>query len=158
MTPPPDDTLPTATVAPSDECPGEDLDLASEPPLWRDAGYGTWYRAGCLVRVDVITDLHGPEFCGWEDARVLILGDPLGTPITRTDADVQYVRDPANVYDSGLDAMFDAQAELPANAVYTGYSTDTEQLWTVPGDDSFIYLVLSDRTERWPKADPPLCD
>lgn len=155
---PPTDTAPTPPVAPSGDCPGDDLDLASEPPLWRDAGYGSWYRAGCLVRVDVITDLHGPAFCGWEDARVLILGDPLGTPITSTDADVQYVRDPANVYDSGLDAMFDAQAELPANAVHTGYSTDIEQLWIVPGDDAFIYLVLSDRTERWPKADPPLCD
>ena len=158
LAPPTDVTAPTATVAPSDDCPGEDLDIASEPPFWRQDGYGTWYRAGCVVRIDVITDRPGPGHCGWGNTRVLVFGSPLGTPFTNISDDVQYVRDPANEYGLGFDATFDAQATLPEAAVYSGYSTDNEQLWTVPGDDAFIYLVLSDRTERWPKGEPPLCD
>ena len=153
---PPTDTTPT--IDPSNDCPGEDLDLASEPPLWRQYATGsTWYRAGCVVRIDVITDNPGADHCGWGTSRYIAIGSPLGTPFTSPADDVQYVRDPANVYGYGFDATFDAQATLPADAVYSGYSTDDEQLWTVPGDDSFIYLVLSDRTERWPKGDPPVC-
>ena len=158
LTLPTDDTGPTPTLVPSDECLEDDLDLASEPQLWRQSGYGTWYRAGCLVRVDVITDRPGPDHCDWGNTRVLVFGSPIGAPFTGTDNDVQYVRDPANEYGYGFDAMFDSHDTLPANAVDSGYSTDHEQLWTVPGDDAFIYLVLRDRTERWPKGDPPLCD
>ena len=153
-----DDTGPMPTLVPSDECAGEDLDLASEPALWRQNGYGTWYRSGCLVRVDVITDRPGPDHCDWGNTRVLVFGSPIGAPFTGNDNSVQYVRDPANEYGYGFDALFDSSATLPADAVDSGYSTDTEQLWTVPDDDTFIYLVLGDRTERWPKGDPPLCD
>ncbi len=154
----PDDTGPTPTVAPSDDCAGDDLDLASEPLLWRQNGYGTWFRAGCVVRVDVITDRPGPDHCDWGNTRVLVFGSPIGAPFTSPSDDVQYVRDPANEYGYGFDALFDSSATLPADAVNSGYSTDTEQLWTVPDDDTFIYLVLGERTERWPKGNPPLCD
>jgi len=158
LTLPTDDTGPTPTLVSSGECLGDDLDLASEPPLWRQSGYGTWYRVGCLVRVDVITDRPGPDHCGWGNTRVLVFGSPIGAPFTAPDNDVQYVRDPTNEYGYGFDAMFDSHDTLPADAVDSGYSTDNEQLWTVPSDDTFIYLVLGDRTERWPKGDPPLCD
>jgi hypothetical protein len=155
-------TLPTdntgSTLAPSTDCPGDDLDLTSEPTGWREGAFGTWYRAGCVVRIDVITDRPGPAHCGWENTRVLAFGTPLGTPFTNSGDDVQYVRDPSNAYGYGFDATFEANATLPADAVFSGYSTDTEQLWTVPGDDAFIYLVLGDRTERWPKGEPPGCD
>jgi hypothetical protein len=151
------DTGPTATLAPSGECSGDDLDLASEPPLWRQNGYGTWFRAGCVVRVDVITDRPGPDHCDWGNTRVLVFGTPIGVPFTSPDNSIQYVRDPANEYGYGFAATFDSQATLPPDAVDSGYSSDNEQLWSVPGDDRFIYLVLGDRTERWPKGNPPLC-
>lgn len=139
-------------------CTGVDVDLASEPDGWRDPAYVEWFRDGCLVRVDVITDRSGPEHCGWDSARVIVFGRALGEPF-RTDAEsVQYVRDRYDVFRAGLDEGLDLSAELPAAAVFTGYrSADGEELWAVPADDRFVYLALGDRVERWPRGEPPLC-
>ena len=153
----------TTSVGPTDtsvatDCVGDDLDLAYEPRGWRQPENVLWYRNGCVVRIDVITDRRGPEHCGWSSARVIVVGSPLGTPFTNTNDDVEYIRDPAFVLGDGIGAGYEANATLPADAVDTGYSTDTEAMWVVPGDDRFIYLVLSDRVERWPKGESPLCD
>ena len=123
---------------------GDDIDLSAEPPLWRQLEYEEWYRDGCLVRVDVITDRPGDDHCGWGSARVIIFGDPVGRSFDGGTTK-QYVRDPASAFGQGLDVGYDANAELPSAAAPTGYSTAAEELWRVPGDDEFIYLVLSDR-------------
>ncbi len=146
MSAPASQTTVATTPSSSDgDCAGADLDVAHEPPLWRQPNNATWFRTGCVVRIDVITDRPGPDHCGWGTARVIIVGQPLGSRFT-TDP-IQYVRDPANAFGSGLDAGYDGNATLPERAVDTGYRTDTEQLWIVPGDDRFIYLVAG-RSDR----------
>jgi len=139
------------------ECVGDDLDIAHEPTDWRQPENESWFRNGCLVRIDVITDQPGPDHCGWGTARVVIFGSPLGARFVGGPTN-QYVRDPANVLGQRFDVGFDGDIDLPPIATNTGYYTDTEELWTVPGEDEFIYLVLYGRVERWPSGESPVCD
>ena len=139
------------------ECVEQDVEVATEPSLWRQETYGDWFRDGCLVRVDVITDRSGPDHCGWGGTRVIAVGAPLGARFT-TEADtVQFVRDPANDYGAGLDEGFDAKATLPATAEFSGYRSASEELWIVPGDPRYLYVVSGQTVERWPAGEPPLC-
>ncbi len=145
-----------APVSCTDRAAAEpDLDVAEEPD-WRGfADYRDWTRDGCLVRIDVLAERPGPEHCGMQSARVIATGSPVGARYTNSSDDMEYVRDPNNVF--LLDQIFDADATLPAEAVDTGYRTEDTQLWIVPDDDSSIYLVEADRVERWPSAEPPVC-
>lgn len=147
----------TVDTRPSAECVEDDVDIATEPSLWRQETYGDWFRAGCLVRVDVVTDRSGPDHCGWGSTRVIAAGAPLGARFTNEEDTVHFVRDPANEYGAGLDEGFDAQATLPATAQFSGYRSASEELWIVPGDTRYIYLVSGQTVERWPAGEPPLC-
>lgn len=153
------DAITDTTQIAVEDCSGEpDLDLASEPGGWRFPEYRTWFRHGCVVRVDVITDRPGPEHCGWESARVIVVGSPVGTPFSTPGNDVEYVRDPSNVFQQGFDQGFDPNASLPTDAVDTGYRTDEgEAMWVVPTDDTYLYLVVGDRVEQWPQGPTPVC-
>jgi len=142
---------------PAAECVAHDLDVATEPSLWRQDSYGQWFRDGCLVRVDVITDRSGPDHCGWGGTRVIAVGSPLGERFTNQADTIQFVRDPSNAYGAGLDKGFDAQTTLPAAATFSGYRSASEELWTVPGADEYVYVVRGEVVERWPAGEPPLC-
>lgn len=144
-------------------CPapeGSPLDVAGEPG-WRPyAAYSSVTdEAGCLVRIDVIAERPGPDHCDFADARVLITGDPLGTPYTSAADSVEYVRDPDGVFeDPALVAGFRADAELPPGAEPSGYVVDGQRLWTVPDDPSAVWLITADHTvERWPRGQSPGC-
>lgn len=105
----------------ADECVDEDVDVASEPPLWRQDTFREWFRDGCLVRIDVITDRPGPDHCGWDGTRVIAVGNPVGERFTSEADTVQFVRDPVNAYRAGLDQGFEARTTLPATARFSGY-------------------------------------
>lgn len=148
----------TTQIAVDDCSTAADLDLASEPPGWRFPEYRTWFRNGCVVRVDVITDRPGPDHCGWGSARVIVVGSPVGTPFSTPGNAVEYVRDPSNAFQQGFDQGYDPDARLPDDAVDTGYRTDEgEAMWMVPTDDTYLYLVVGDRVEQWPQGPTPVC-
>ena len=156
LTPPTATTVPPAGEAPPCSDPdAPDLDVANEPDWRRYADYREWTRDGCLVRIDVLADRPGPEHCGWESARVIITGAPLGSRYTSGSDDVEYIRDPDNVL--GFAAGFEPDATLPTNSVDSGYRSGDLALWIVPGDDSAIYVVDAAGAERWPSGEAPQC-
>lgn len=138
---------------------GSRIDVAHEPDWCKYADYRTWTtRGGCLVRIDVLADRPGADHCDWDEARSIITGKPLGTTYSSSSDSQQYVRDPEGVYGMPeLTEAFDPSANLPADAVDTGYRQGDTELWTVPDDPSFIYLRTGRSVERWPLGTPPLC-
>jgi hypothetical protein len=144
-----------------ERCAGADgspIDVAHEPE-WRFRQYHDWAdRDGCLVRIDVITDRPGPDHCGWEAARVIATGMPIGARFT-TDADaIEYVRDPDGVFDDrSLTVGLQLDAALPDDAIDTGFRQAHTELWAVPDNPAFIYLKNRDQIERWPAGKTPRC-
>jgi hypothetical protein len=141
--------------------PGSVVDVASEPN-WREFGeYRTWTTAegNCLIRIDVISDRPGPAHCGFDAARVIITGMPIGARFSSQADAAEYVRDPENVLgDPDTAAAFDPDADLPPGAVDTGFRQDDTALWFDPADQSVIYLVTDGSAERWPlDRTPTLC-
>jgi hypothetical protein len=139
---------------------GSVTDIAGEPDWRRWADYRAWTTGdGCLVRIDVLADRPGPAHCGYESARVIITGKPVGTrygPSRYTD---HYVRDPDNAFgDAATAAAFDADVELPEGAVDTVFRQGATELWVDPSDGAAIYLVSGESVERWPlDPEPTLC-
>ena len=138
---------------------GAATDIASEPHAWRFPEYRDWGdRHGCLVRIDVLTDRSGPAHCGYESARVIVAGAPIGTPFTEPADSVQYVRDPDGAFGvPRLTVGLQLDTVLPAEAVDTGFRQAETELWVVPDDPRFIYLKNGNRAERWPAGEAPLC-
>lgn len=152
-------SIPSARACGSPD--GSVNDVAHEPDWRRWADYASWTTDdGCLVRIDVVAERPGPSHCGWEDAQVLITGDPLGSPYgTRHDATVHYIRDPGGVFgDEALAEGFDPDATLPADAVYSGFRSDARELWTAASDPNTAYIVDGGTAERWPEGEQLVCD
>jgi hypothetical protein len=85
-------------------------------------------------------------------------GRPLGRRYTSRADIVEYVRDPDGVFGRPeLTVGLDLDAALPAEARDSGYRRDDARLWTVPGDESAVWLVDGELVERWPAGTPPLC-
>lgn len=138
---------------------GAATDVASEPNWRQYADYRSWTTAdGCLVRIDVLADRPGPAHCGFQAARVITTGIPIGAHYTDVSS-ATYVRDPANVFGDAVTASgFHPHAKLPEGAVDTGLRQRGTQLWVGPADRSAIYLVAGASVERWPlDPDPAAC-
>ena len=136
---------------------GSVTDVAHEPDWRQYADYTPWTAPdGCLLRIDIIADRPGPAHCGFDDARVIITGIPVGTPYSTVEDTANYVRDPQNTFSDPVTAdAFDADAELPLVAVDTGYRQASAELWVDPADPSSIYVVDGDTVERWPLDPEP---
>lgn len=140
--------------------PGAVTDVATEPDWRQFADYRTWTTPdGCILRIDVLGDRPGPSHCGWEAARVIVTGIPVGARYTGDRNDANYVRDPDNVFgDLATASAFDPDARLPGGAVNTGFRQRGTELWVDPTDGSGIYLVTGTSIERWPlDPDPAGC-
>ena len=138
---------------------GSQIDVAHEPN-WRPyAEYAPWTdRDGCLLRIDVFADRPMPDHCGWGSARVLITGSPIGTPYRTADESVHYVRDPDGVLERpGLTESLDLHATVPPEAVDTGYRLGDVEVWHIPGDESFVWVVSPEGVEKWPSGETPVC-
>lgn len=135
------------------------IDVEGEPPWRQFAEYLPWTdRDGCLIRIDVLAERPGPEHCGWERARVLISGIPLGVLYTGTTDSIEFVRDPEGVFD--VPEFVDGFAildELPADAIDTNYRQGERELWLSPSDPQAAYLKSPVSVERWPQAQVPVC-
>lgn len=152
---------PTETgVVVCDAPEGSVNDVATEPDWRQFAEYRDWTTAdGCLIRIDVLADGHGPEHCGFESARVIVTGIPVGARYTDASDDAEYIRDPDNVFgDPDTAAAFDPDATLPAGAEDTGFRQGDTELWVDPADESAIYLVTGPSIESWPlDLEPTVC-
>lgn len=82
----------------------------------------------------------------------LYLAWPLGSSTTYTLHQYRsFVRDPEGAYSNELQARFDPDAVLPADASATGFNRGKWELWTNPSDQESVYLVSDERVERWPR-------
>jgi hypothetical protein len=117
-----------------------------------------WDHHGKEADLSAIESYAGAEHCGWQDVTFLNLRWPLSA--TGSAERRMYVRDPDNVLAEHALGDFSARATLPANAEFTGFSSDLGELWVVPdGQEPFAYLVSDDRVEAWPRTDQVLgCD
>lgn len=136
---------------------GAATDVANEPNWRQYADYRRWTTAdGCLVRIDVLADRAGPAHCGFDAARVIITGIPIGARYTDESSSATYVRDPTNVFGDAVTASaFDPHATLPGGAVDTGLRQQGTELWVDPANRSAIYLVAGALVERWPLDPSP---
>lgn len=142
----------------SGECgkPGSATDVDREPRY--SANYlHRWLNAeGCPVRLDIIMTRRGPNACGGMRVADVLMGWPLGSSHQNPHPARIFVRDPHNVLgDVRISDAFDGNAEVPDDALDTGYRQGDAELWMRPGDDAFIYLVYGDRVERWPHDATP---
>ncbi|HEV3407691.1 MAG TPA: hypothetical protein VG079_03290 [Gaiellaceae bacterium] len=103
---------------------------------WRDG-------SGEEVPERVLSTSLGPEHCGWQSAVFLFLRR--GAPRT-------YVRDPEGLFEGQTPVPFDDDAELPADASYSGFHLGRTQLWISRKQaPRAVYVVRSRRVERWPR-------
>ncbi|HEV2755777.1 MAG TPA: hypothetical protein VG318_08380 [Actinomycetota bacterium] len=145
---------PVTTVS----CENEAATDVSQEPDYSADYLQRWQTAdGCDVRLDVAMTRTGG--CYGDETADLLLGWPLGSS-SEDDARI-YVRDPRNRFgDAATSAAFREDTALPPDARDTWLRQHgSTQLWMVPGDDAFVYLVYPDDTERWPLDEsPPGCD
>jgi len=106
----------------------------------------------------VLDSFVGSGHCDWDSATFLLISWPPGRVdddwVTSDidDGTVRlYVRDPDAIFASSLQGEFNADAELPTDAVATGLHRERWEIWTSP-DDAAIYLVGPDHVEQWQRA------
>jgi hypothetical protein len=140
--------IPVTLLPPSDATSGDAFEGPWTAPDGRvvasDPGKGT-----------EIAVVEGPDHCGWTSASFLHLGWPVGTVATVADQERQYLRDPQGLFADQLASPFDPDAELPNDAVDTGYHRGPIELWISPSDeDEAVYLLNldTDVVERWTRS------
>lgn len=136
------------------EPPGRSLaERYGVPPTWPG---DPWTRNGREVSRDELVLAAGAAHCGWEDS-AFIAGAALTAPPDKRG--LLWVRDPKGVltYDPRAKAEFQAQADLPSDATWTGYIQDGVELWAASSDNAdYLYLVNNADgadIERWVRVD-----
>jgi hypothetical protein len=109
------------------------------PTVWRDA-------ADVPVRTEVVVSSPGPGHCGWQRTVFLTLGPDKA----------QYFRDPHGDLAEYSVVPFDPDANLPADAVDTGFHTDEWHLYTIPSGRAVFIRTKDGTVERWPRATEPI--
>ncbi len=126
-------------------CGGDDRDRLLEG----------WELDGRAVPQSELRMAAGPMHCEWDDALILDLIGPTGGAST-PGAGRSFVRDPDGVMDEYTVDPFVPDAELPDDAVATGYENAGIELW-VAGDLSAAFVVDGDTVEAWPALGPWVC-
>lgn len=139
-----------ATHNPACDRPGSQTDMRRDP-AYRGYVKGWTDAMGCRVRRDVIALRENS--CTREGIREILFGTPLGEP-TEPQTTRIYVRDPQGQYGQGPLLL---TVELPAGARDAGYRFGAWQLWTVAGDDDYVFIVTPKGVEAWPRGHGPLC-
>lgn len=137
-------------------CANEELtDLSKEPDYSADYLHRWQTSDGCDVRLDVLMTRQGEDACGGEDVADVLMAWPLGSTEKEPGYRI-YVKDPTGVFnDHRTMELYEEDTELPEPARDTGLRQEDLQLWMVPREDDFIYLVDGDRAERWPLDESP---
>ena len=96
------------------------------------------------VNTTVLSEIVGPEHCGWESTIWLRLDGAL------------FIRDPRGVLRANTVGAYEAHATQPRTARSTGYPDAGRIIWRVPTDADSIYVVSTGGVERWPRATDPM--
>jgi hypothetical protein len=115
------------------------------------ATHGPWTDpSGNLASSGIIVEYEGFQRCGTHD---VVFIEYAG----RT-----YANDPSGALGplaapSGQALTFNDQAQLPADAVASGYRHSFREVWVAQSDlEEYLYIVFDDeRVERWPRAEIP---
>ena len=107
-----------------------------------------WERGDQEVPPSVIRIYEGEVHCEMDSALILEIDWPLGGS-TENAVNV-FVRDPEGVFAQDTVGSFVTDAELPGDAIPTGWENDTGvELWLAE-DLSTAYAVGGDAVEAWP--------
>lgn len=126
-------------------------DYSELPRTYTDSiGLQIWTdSAGHAIPTHVIQSWRGPEHCTWQSMTFLELGK------------ATYVRDPQPDLAGYFDEPYQPHAELPADAVDTGYQHDGKRLW-LSADEQLAFVGTDGSNtdvEVWPREQTPLgCD
>jgi hypothetical protein len=142
----------------SPDCDGPQNDLSKEPNYPVNYIHRWTTKDDCDVRLDVLMTRQGEGACGGSRVADILMGTPLGRPHDESAARI-YIKDPTNVFgDDVTSEAYEADAELPDDAVDSGYRQDGTELWISRDDDRSIYLVAESSIEKWPQdGSPPGC-
>ena len=125
---------------------------------------GSWgaddFKVGSTPPIVIMT---GPEHCGWENATFLFLSVPVGTVASSAADRIQFIKDPLGTMSSFAERFggeFEADAELPADAEFSGYVNKGVELWiSETVFNTGIFMVDGEHIEKWPRVEPQLgCD
>lgn len=111
-----------------------------------------WRKDGLEQTIRELSMAQGPEHCEWQRA-LFLGGEALIAP--RDMRGSLWTRDPDGVLTHFPQSKqgFLARADLPADAMATGFTQGAVELWTAPSDATeFVYLVNADDrsdVERW---------
>jgi hypothetical protein len=124
----------------------DELRACAEAEFGPRAVFATGDRVWANEAGLILRDMPGAAHCGWQQARLLHIGQ---------EGDLrQYIGDPLRIMPGdSLLAPYDGDATLPASAVASGYRNGDLQLWFVP-DGRAVYVVGPDHVELWPRSDP----
>ncbi len=105
-----------------------------------------------------VTEYDGFEHCGTEEIRFLSvrLGTIAGVEINLASAGTTFALNAEDARQSPPPGagLADLDAELPANAIDTGYHHRGRRLYIVPGyRPEAVYIVGNRHVERWPRSD-----
>lgn len=100
--------------------------------IWTDA-------AGQLVPTTKVQSWRGAQHCDWESMTFLYIGDET------------YVRAPQPDLTAFFADAYRSHADLPRDAVATGFQRDGKQLWLAP-DKSVAYVGTPSDVEVWPRT------
>ncbi len=119
-----------------------------------EAGVGVWERPdGSKVPTTTLSSFEGPEHCDWQSVTFLTFGE-YGEGLS-------FARDPDGALSELTFTAYDAKADLPEDAVDSGFQRDGRHLWLAK-DDTAAYLVSLDDpadVELWPGLrEPAWCD
>jgi hypothetical protein len=93
------------------------------------------------------------ERCGPMD---LLMGTPLGASSEKGNPRI-YVRGDTTGLGGGATG-FRRDGALPTSAIDTGFRQGANELWSVPDDDTFVFIRYPDegRVEAWPRDPSPI--
>jgi hypothetical protein len=123
-------------------------DYSELPQAFTDSiGLQIWTNAsGEPVPTTKIQAWRGPEHCDWESMTFLSVGT------------VVYVRDPQPDLSEFFADAYRSHADLPRDAVDTGYEHDGRHLW-LSSDEKLAFVGTQDDVEVWPRTIKQLaCD
>ena len=126
-------------------------DDPDRPPASDEHGrlLGLWERGDRIPPSSEFRLYEGESHCDMDSALLVDMRWPLDAGNT-DNADLSFVRDPEGVFAENTVESFDADAELPDDAIPTGYDNgDGVELW-LANDLSTAYAVDSDTVEAWP--------
>jgi len=121
------------------------------PPAGEDKDrlLGLWERGDQIPLPTDFRLYEGETHCDMDSALILDIRWPLDGG-SAENANRLFVRDPEGVFAEKTVESFDSDAELPDDAIPTGYEKGTGiELW-LANDLSTAYAVDSDTVEAWP--------